>query len=141
MGCILSSRYVFKADVYKKVLGTSPSGQMIISWIFEKTINCFAEIIADGGIKNAGTTEKFDVRYENVDWVKFTSSISLRRSDRVTNIRNADTNEIVWKEEEIKGKPGTWFNSNGSAPITDPFGRVVEYKTLLKRAEVQGNGN
>lgn len=114
---------------------------MTTSWIFEKTITCFAEIVSDGGIKSSGTTETFDMRYENIDWVKFTSSQPIRRSDRITNIRNADTNEIVWREEEIKNRPATWFNSNGSAPITDPFGRVVEYKTLLKRAEVQGNGN
>lgn len=141
MACILSSRYVYQADIYKKTVTKNSSGQLVSNWVFDRTIACYAETIVDGGVKSAATTEVFNMKYENVDWVKITSAQALRRSDRVTNIRHKATQQVVWKEEEIKNNPPTWFNSNGSAPINDPFGRTVEHKTLIKRAEVQGNGN
>lgn len=139
--CVLSARYSFKADIWKKSMTTNKAGQLIATWVKEKTIDCFAETIIDGGIRVAGTTERFSDVYYNIDWIKLTSKVPLRRSDRVTNIRPANSTTAAWVEEELTGNPPTWFNANGSAPITDPFGRVVEYKTLLERAEVQGSGN
>lgn len=139
--CALSARYSFKADVWKKTMTTNKAGQLVATWTKDKTIDCFAETIIDGGIRVAGTTERFTDVYYNIDWIKLTSKVPLRRSDRVTNIRPANSNTAAWVEEELTGTPPTWFNANGSAPITDPFGRVVEYKTLLERAEVQGSGN
>ncbi len=140
-GCLLSSRYTFQADVYKKTFVTSPSGQQKTTWSVDKTIDCVVQAIIEGGLRSIGTTERFDERYYNIDWVKLTSREALRRGDRVTNIRQKGTNVPIWVEEELKGKPATWFNANGSAPITDPTGRVVEYQTLLERPEVQGSGS
>ena len=140
MTCLLSARYVFKADVWKKTITIGKSGQNNYKWVKEKTIDCFAETIIDGGIRVAGTTERFDKQYYNIDWVKLTTRVALRRGDRVTNIRPYNSSAAAWVEEEIEGSPPTWFNANGSAPIADPFGRIVEYKTLLERAEVQGGG-
>ncbi len=139
--CVLTARYAFLADIWKKILTMGKSGQMVSRWEKEKTIPCFAETIVDGGIRVAGTTERIEQKYYNIDWVKLTSTVPLRRSDRVTNIRPYNSTQAAWVEEELTGSPPTWFNSNGSAPISDPFGRVVEYKTLLERAEVQGSGN
>lgn len=139
-GCLLPSRYVFQADVWKKSLVNNSSGQQVQKWIKEKTIVCFAQAVTEGGLRSIGTTEKLDTKYYNVDWVKVLSPQSLRRGDRVTNIRRFGTNTPIWVEEELKGSPATWFNANGSAPITDFSGRVVEYQTLIQRSEVQGSG-
>lgn len=140
-GCLLSSRYAFKADVYKKTITSTPSGQQKTKWILEKTIVCYAQSILEGGLRSIGTSEKFDEKYYNIDWVKMTSKVPLRRGDRVTNIRSINSDQPIWVEEELRGSPATWFDSKGSAPINDPFGRVVEYQTLLQRTEVQGNGS
>ena len=95
--------------------------------------------ILDGGIRVAGTTERFDEVYENVDWVKatFPKGTKITKRDRVTNIRNARTGVVIWREEEINGAPPTIFNVMGVTPITDPFSNVLEVNVLLQRAEVQ----
>lgn len=96
--------------------------------------------IIDGGIRVAGTTERFSDTYEGVDWVKatFGPKTSITRRDRITNIRQKKTGDLVWKEEEISGHPATTFNVMGVTPVLDPFSSVVEYSVLLERAEVQG---
>lgn len=94
--------------------------------------------IIDGGIRVAGTTERFSSVYEAVDFVKatFPKSVNITNRDRVTNVRNND-GVIVWKEEQIPGAPATVFNVMGVTPVMDPFSKLMEYAVLLQRAEVQ----
>lgn len=96
--------------------------------------------VIDGGIRVAGTTERFSETYENVDWVKatFGKETSITKRDQVTNIRNKRSLELLWREEEISGSPATVFNVMGVTPVFDPFSRLVEYAVLLERSEVQG---
>lgn len=140
-GCLLPARYVFQADVWKKTVTTNSAGQQVSKWIMEKTVLCIAQAITEGGLRSIGTTEKFDTKYYNIDWIKLITSVPLRRGDRVTNVRQKGFSSAIWVEEELRGKPPTWFNVNGSAPMTDHTGRVIEYQTLLQRSEVQGHGN
>lgn len=96
--------------------------------------------VIDGGIRVAGTTERFSDTYENVDWVKatFGKGTVITKRDQVTNIRNKRTRELLWREDEISGAPATTFNVMGVTPVFDPFSRLVEYAVLLERSEVQG---
>lgn len=98
---------------------------------------CEARGIIDGGIRVAGTTERWDELYQNVDFVKITfpAGTRLTRRDRVTNIRDKQGN-VIWKEEENEDKP-TVFNVSGITPIIDPFGKHIESFALLERAEAQ----
>lgn len=139
-GCLLPSRYVFEADIWGKTITYNSAGQQVVKWEKSKTVVCIAQAITEGGLRSIGTTEKFDTKYYNIDWVKLTTPVALKRGDRVTNIRRLGTIIPIWVEEELKGSPATWFNANGSAPITDFTGRVLEYQTLLQRSEVQGHG-
>lgn len=96
--------------------------------------------VIDGGIRVAGTTERFSDTYENVDWVKatFGKNTRITKRDQVTNIRNKRNGELLWREDEISGSPATTFNVMGVTPVFDPFSRLVEFAVLLERAEVQG---
>lgn len=104
-------------------------------------IPCEVHGIVDGGIRVAGTTERFGKQYDSTDFAKMTfpAGIILTKADRVTNIRNKRTGEIIWKEEELDKVNGdyraTVFNVNGVTPQPDPFGRVVSQFALLSRAE------
>jgi hypothetical protein len=93
----------------------------------------------DGGIRVAGTTERWSSRgdIETVDFItiKYPAFITLTRRDRVTDIRN-NRNVLLWKEEEFDDSP-TIFEVNGVTPIIDPFGTHVENSALLQRAEIQ----
>lgn len=100
-------------------------------------VACAIRGVIDGGIRVAGTTERFGETYENIDWVKatFPPTINITKRDKVTNIRNAQ-GQVVWLNEESNGKP-TIFNVMGVTPVLDPFSRVIYNVALLERSEVQ----
>ena len=104
------------------------------------TIPCMARGIVDGGIRVAGTTERFGDTYENIDFVKMwvPASVQLTKRDRITNIREAKTGKIIWVDEEFGLNPkATMFNVNGVTPLLNgPFNQHTESFVLLERAEV-----
>lgn len=104
-----------------------------------KNVPCLARGIIDGGIRVAGTTERFAQEYENVDWVKLVvpNDVVITKRDKVRNIRQLRTKEVIWKEEEMQNTPNTIFNVMGAIPVLDPFSSVIEYNVLLQRSEVQ----
>lgn len=100
---------------------------------------CIARGIVDGGIRVAGTTERFlpSGIIESADYVRmqFPANIIISKRDRVYNITN-NAGKAIWVEEEYNGAP-TVFEVLGVQPILDPFGNHVENHALLQRAEVQ----
>lgn len=100
-----------------------------------RTIPCLARGIVDGGIRVAGTTERFSDTYENIDYVKMwvPSNVKLSKRDRITNIRNKKNGVVVWADEEGDGGP-TVFNVNGVTPLFDAFNKHTESFVLLERA-------
>lgn len=172
-GCLTSARFTMKATVLRQNFATASSpidigayydvkqdpisGAIIRNWTssdpdilpaVQEDIVCMVEGIVDGGIRVAGTTERFTPIYENVDWARMTfpKSVTISKRDRITNIRNAQTDELIWKEEEVATynsstkaytAPATVFEVLGVTPITDPTGRATEYIALLQRAETQ----
>lgn len=109
------------------------------------TFECIARGVIDGGIRVAGTTERFNRKgyIETVDYVsmKFPRDVLLTRRDRITNIRDKASQRMLWVEEEMAGTDGkprpTVFEVNGVTPVIDPFGQHVENSVLLQRAEIQ----
>lgn len=101
-------------------------------------IRCLVRGVIDGGIRVAGTTERFSDTYENVDWARMTfpAGVNINKRDRITNIRDLSQN-ILWREEEVPGGMATTFNVMGVTPIINPFGKHTENVALLQRAEVQ----
>lgn len=104
------------------------------------TIPCIARGIVDGGIRVAGTTERWGELYQSVDYVRmvFPKGYALTDRDRVTNIRDKYGN-IIWLDEEVD-VPGqtyraTVFDVLGVTPIPDPFGRHIENVAMLQKAE------
>lgn len=111
------------------------------SGLIVQNVPLMARGIIDGGIRVAGTTERFGREYIAVDYVKatFGPNTSITKRDQVTNIRSKrDPAVAVWREEEISGFPPTTFNVMGVTPVFDPFSNLIEYAVLLERAEVQG---
>jgi hypothetical protein len=108
----------------------------------QREIPCIVRGVVDGGIRVAGTTERYTPAgiYENVDFAKmsFPAGIVVTKRDRITNIKNRD-GVIIWKEEEFDSA-ATVFDVLGVTPITDPFGKHIENMALLQRAEVQQHG-
>lgn len=107
------------------------------------TIKCIARGIVDGGIRVAGTTERFGDSYENIDYVKLwvPAGVKISKRDRVTNIKDS-TGHVRWLDEEFSDPAvdptpaATVFNVNGVTPLFDAWNRHVESFVLLERAEV-----
>lgn len=101
-----------------------------------ESFSCLARGIMEGGIRVAGTTERFGETYDAVDYIKiwFSPRVHLSRRDRITNVRDKRGN-VIWMEEET-GKP-TVFSVTGVIPIIDPFGKHTESTALLERVESQ----
>jgi hypothetical protein len=172
-GCITSAKFTMKATVLRQNFASADSpvdigayydvyqdpisGDISRKWTAtdpdvpsatEEEILCMVEGIVDGGIRVAGTTERFTNIYENVDWARmtFSKNVLLSKRDRITNIRSVATGEVLWKEEEtatynpstkVYTAVPTTFEILGVTPITNPFGNVTEYIALLQRAEIQ----
>lgn len=106
-----------------------------------KTIDCLARGIVDGGIRVAGTTERFGDTYENVDFVKLwvPARTLITKRDRITNIRNKRGGQVMWIDEEYEsGTRPTVFNVNGVTPLFDAFNRHTENFVLLEKAQGYG---
>lgn len=162
MSCLLGARFNMRATILRQVGAdvdgsqghwetiTDPiSGAIERVWIVDSdnnpgngvqkiVVNCMARGITNGGIRVAGTTQRYSNLYENIDWVVMTipKSVIITKRDRVTEISNS-TGEIIWTEEELEGNPATIFLAMGSTPVIDPFGNHIENTCLLQRAEVQ----
>lgn len=165
--CLTSARFNMKADILRSgtvvddesgnagewVLKHDPdSNEIIRVWVPAgdnpdtpevedntlETFSCIARGIIDGGVRVAGTTERFSDLYEGVDYVKifFGPKVRLTRRDRVTNIRDK-RNNVIWAEEEREDGAPTVFSVVGVIPIVDPFGKHIENTALLERVETQ----
>jgi hypothetical protein len=162
MSCLLASRFNMRATVLRQV-GTNPqenagghwenhqdpdSGAIERVWVPDEdaddpgnqtlVINCMVRGVTNGGIRVAGTTQRYSELYENIDWATmvFPKSVTLTKRDRLTNVSNSK-GEIIWTEEEIDGNPPTVFLVMGATPVIDPFGNHIENTALLQRAQVQ----
>lgn len=162
MSCLLSSRFNMLAKVLRQI-GTNPenqtgghwetvqdpdSGAIERVWVpdndeetpgtQELVFPCMVRGVTNGGIRVAGTTQRYSELYENIDWamITFPKSVILTKRDRLTEISDSKGN-IIWREEEMEGSPPTVFLVMGATPVIDPFGRHVENTALLQRAQVQ----
>jgi len=111
------------------------------------TIPCIARGIVDGGIRVAGTTERFGDTYENIDFVKMwvPANIIISKRDRVTNIRDPK-GTVIWLDEEFSDPAlddtprATVFDVNGVTPLFNAFNRHTESFVLLQRSSTRGEG-
>jgi hypothetical protein len=107
------------------------------------TIDCIARGIVDGGIRVAGSTERFGETYEDIDFVKLwvPPNTKISKRDRVTNIKDA-SGHIQWTDEEYSDPAlddtprATVFNVNGVIPLFNAFNDVTEKFILLEKVEV-----
>lgn len=138
-GCLFSSSYVFWADICtKKRIIDDNTGEINYKWQVWKTVDCLVRPFVSNTFKAQGTTEYFGDMYEKQSLLKMLTNENIGRDVQITNIRQKSTNDLVYYEAELRGNPPTWYNSNGSSPILDPYGRIIQWDTLILRAESQG---
>ena len=142
-GCLFSTKYSMTAEVYKKERVIGKSNAVKYNWVIDTSVGtngvipCLVTPFISDSFTRQGTGETFGQNYLNIDFLKLLSAVNISRSAQIFNIKNT-AGEIVYKELDFQNTPGTWYNSMGSAPIIGPFGEIIEYQTLLSRAEQQG---
>lgn len=137
-GCFLSTGYAFLADVYTEKRISTRNGQLEKKWQFWKTIACWVGPFTSTSFKAQGTNEDYGSEYDKQSYLKMLTKEPLSRTVQVYNIRDKTTGNVIYAEFESRGNPPTWYNANGSSPILDPFGTVIEWDTTIHRAEQQG---
>lgn len=137
-GCFLSASHVFKADVYTKNRTVSDNtGDISYKWQLWKTVDCLVTPFPSNSMRTQGTTEVFGAKYMDENFLQMYTNENVGRNVQITNIRQRN-GTVVYFEAELRGTPPTWYNSNGSSPLLDAFGRVIEWNTFIHRAESQG---
>lgn len=173
--CLSSASFTMKADILRQTSGLSTptaegswedwqdpiTGEIIRKWIpvgdnpttpeqensLFGVLPCSARGIIDGGIRVAGTTERWGETYVDIDYVRieFPTKYILTKRDRITNIRDPK-GHILWLEEELgpEGGEGTFratvFEVLGVTPVLGPFNTHMKNVAMLQRADVQQNG-
>jgi hypothetical protein len=133
--CVTGSRYSMTASVYlMSTVQNFDTGELERTYSFLEKIKCFASGIAASGKDVPGTFESFNRRgeYSVTDYVRVWSSAPIDKQAVISFV--TDSAGTLWTEDN--GDP-TIFDSNGSVPIVNASGRIVEYLTMLTRSEVQ----
>jgi hypothetical protein len=140
-GCISSTAYTMKADIYSASVTQGHIGEVKKVWTNTETIDCYARGILRKGVGENSTAVEIN-NYLNVlhTLVKIRTKEPLSSDVRVVNNRN--NIETIYKEGQDPSSAGgvngsTIFEPRGSTPITNFDGSVIEYETILMRQEIQ----
>ena len=136
--CLPGVRYTMLADAWVEHQNYDEvTGETHHSWKYEKTIKCISYPYVEGGIRGMGSVETFDEYYKNMDYIRIKSQAVLSKRYRLTNVRNKNTGQVLWTEDEGDGSP-TVFTVDGTAPISHPItGNIIEWVISLSRASVR----
>ncbi|NBO23008.1 hypothetical protein EBU94_06695 [bacterium] len=135
-GSYIASHMNMKADIYILQAAQSESGAITRKWLYSKTINCRAEALdtLKGGKIIDQTVDGF---YDQII-VRLKTTEQISRRARITAIRSSDGKSVFPEIERIQ-QPDIIFEIKNTHAVTDPFGKISYYETLLKKAVVQEN--
>ena len=138
---LLDSILSMKMDVYKQIdLQDADTGAIIKEWQFYKTIDCAAKgVISNSSSTRTNSIQSFGTKYTNEEILQIRSSERLTFREKITNIRDSKNNPI-WVEINYPSNTPTVFEVIGSTPLTDGFGSVIAYNSVVKRSENQTIG-
>lgn len=129
------------ADVYRQFDTQDPdTGAIKKEWNFYKTIPCHAKgIISNSTTSRSGDVQKFGNKYSNEQSLQIRTQDKITLREKITNIRDQHDN-CIWTEIDFPSETPTVFEVFGTTPITDPFGQVLGYNSMVKRSENQTIG-
>jgi hypothetical protein len=135
---LVEAVFSMRLDVYRQLDTQDPdTGAIKKEWAYYKTVPCHAKgIISNSATARSGDRQVFDNRYRNEQVIEVRTSKRLTAREKVTNICNSE-GTLVWAEIDFPTETPTVFEVVGTTPITDPFGKVLGYNTIMKRSENQ----
>ena len=138
MNNLVDSIFNMKVDVYmQEDYQDSNTGAIKKSWIYQKTIPCFAKgIISNSASARSGYNRSISVKYENTQTIEVRTQTPITYRQKITNIKDS-SNNVIWFELNYPNDTPTVFEIVSSTPITDPFGTLMAYNSIAKRSENQ----
>lgn len=141
MSSVFNAILSMKLDVYRQVDTQDPeTGALVKEWIYYKTVDCSAKgVISNSSSTRTNSIQSFGNKYTNEEIIQIRTMEKLTFREKITNIRDSKNN-VIWKEINYPTETPTVFEVIGSTPLTDAFGTVVAYNSVIKRSENQAIG-
>lgn len=138
MNNLVDSIFSMKLDVYiQEDFQDENTGAIKKSWIYHTTIPCFAKgMISNSGTSRGGDSQIISTKYSDKQTLEVRTSSRLTYRHKITNIRDGEGN-LIWFELNYPNDTPTVFEITSSTPITDPFGTLMAYNSIVKRSESQ----
>lgn len=138
MNNLVDSIFNMKVDVYlQEDYQDQNTGAIKKSWIYAKTIPCFAKgIISNSSSARSGDSQTLSTKYSDKQTIEIRTQARLTYRQKITNIRDS-SNNVIWFELNYPNDTPTVFEIISSTPITDPFGTLMAYNSIAKRSENQ----
>lgn len=141
MNDLIDSILSMRLDVYRQFeIQDQNTGAMKSEWLYQRTVDCHAKgVVSNSATSRSSDRQVFDNRYKNEQQIQVRTSERLTFRDKVTNIRDQKDNPI-WTEINFPNETPTVFEVIGVTPLTDPFGNILGYNSIMKRSENQQIG-
>ena len=138
---LVDSILSMKMDVYRQVdLQDPDTGALVKEWIYYKTVDCSAKgVISNSSSTRTNSIQSFGTKYVNEEILQVRTSMRLTYREKIKNIRDSKGNAI-WVELNYPTETPTVFEVIGSTPVTDGFGNIIAYNSVVKRSENQNIG-
>ena len=138
---LVDSVLSMKMDIYRQLdLQNPDTGAIVKEWIYYKTVDCSAKgVISNSSSTRTNSIQSFGTKYTNEEILQVRTSQRLTFREKITNIRDSKNNPI-WVELNYPTETPTVFEIIGSTPVTDGFGTVIAYNSVIKRSENQNIG-
>ena len=138
MNNLVDSIFNMKVDVYLQEDYQDPNtGAIKKSWIYQKTIPCFAKgIISNSATARSGDSQSISTKYQNTQTIEIRTQTPITYRQKIANIKDS-SNNVIWFELNYPNDTPTVFEIVSSTPITDPFGTLMAYNSIAKRSENQ----
>lgn len=138
MNNLVDSIFNMKVDVYlQEDYQDQNTGAIKKSWIYEKTIPCFAKgIISNSATARSGDSQSISTKYKDTQTIEIRTQTRLTYRQKITNVKDS-SNNVIWFELNYPNDTPTVFEIISSTPITDPFGKLMAYNSVAKRSENQ----
>ena len=128
-------------DIYRQIEEQDPNtGAINKEWNYSRTVACSAKgIISNSTSSRSGDRQVISNKYSNEQFLEIRTIERLTARDKITNICDKMGN-VIWKEINFPTESPTVFEVVGTTPITDPYGNLLAYNTMVKRSENQTIG-
>lgn len=142
MSSVIDAILNMTMDVYRQYDQQDPdTGVIKREWQYYKTIKCSAKgIISNSSSTRTNSIQAFGSKYENQEIIQVRTLDKLTFREKISNICNS-SGKPIWVELNYPSETPTVFEVIGTTPLTDPFGNVVAYNSVIKRSESQKIGD